>query len=67
MNNEVKLKKRVKLPREFYEVIHEYMWAVEKYTSLTNEDYDTDFYHAGQLIDELGNKLNRMMREAIIE
>ena len=50
-----------RMPYRFATEVRELIRLTEVYTNLTNDNYETEFYHAGQAIDDQVARIERMM------
>ena len=60
----MKTTKKLVISTEIYAALCDYQVKVDRYTDLTNDDYENDFYYARQEIEESEKKLNRLIRQA---
>ena len=56
--------KKLMISTEIYAALCDYQVKVDRYTYLTNDDYETDFHYALQEIEGSEKKLNRLIRNA---
>lgn len=56
--------KKLVISTEIYVALCDYQDKVDRYTDLTNDDYETDFQYALQEIEGSEKRLNRLIRNA---
>ena len=57
-------KKKLVISMDIYVALCEYQHCVDRYTSLDNDNYDTEFSYALKDIEESEKQLNRLLRNA---
>jgi hypothetical protein len=62
--DEIKHAKTFRIPYLFANEVRELINHIEGYLRLTNDDYETEFYHCGQAIEEKIKKIERIMAYA---
>ena len=58
------MKKKLVISAEIYAALCDYQVKVDRYTALTNDDFDFDFIYALQEIEESERNLNKLIRSA---
>lgn len=56
--------KKLVISTEIYIAVCNYQVKVDRYTALTNDDYETDFMYAFQEIENSAGVLDRLLRSA---